>query len=267
MQWDVAEIMGSASLGKIEAQEPHFMRFPELPLELRLIIWSFALPEPQVVTIKKKVEQVEEDAQQQASTTFRAEASYNIPALLHVCQDSRSVARKNYRLSFKQHLEHPVYIDFSQDTVYFVNCDALEAFLGQPWKPLTPVGFYEKKYIQFLVVGGPMRGGIEKKIARFEGLQSVIFTSHSWTLNFDSAGNLFENTIKQVLPTEWTKYNTKKNEMRKEKKLGDYKENLDLKLPRLRFLPEEVLHSMMERITYRTLCMLHTHIRGRMGFN
>ena len=241
-----------APIPVIEVEGPCFTIFPKLPLELRLIIWSFALPDPQVVTIKKKVE----SAQQEATTTFKAEASYCMITLLHVCRESRSVAQKHYRLSFKQHLMHPVYIDFSKDTVYFVNCDALEAFIGQPWYPYVPMGLNEKKYIQYLVIGGQLRNGIQQKVTRFESLRSLVLSHASvgiTVFHFDP----MEDIITQRFAKGWKEHKVTRNEMRKERKHLSYKKDLDLTLPRLSFYPQEVLEAFMEHISLKTLHIIH----------
>jgi len=83
-----------------------FTIFPTLPLELQLEIWKNSLPERRVVEFR--------------ATRYREEDAhirYNLPVILHVCQNSRQMALKRYKLV--EGLFEPIYFDFEEDIAYF----------------------------------------------------------------------------------------------------------------------------------------------------
>jgi len=96
-----------------------FALFSKVPLELRTIVWKLARPVPRVVNIfRAKVD----DKDVLYSTA-------KIPSLLHVCQESRRIAKEWYQLSFpwSSSWNDPyaarVYFDFSADFLYFPSFD------------------------------------------------------------------------------------------------------------------------------------------------
>lgn len=66
---------------------------------------------------------------------FAMDVSY--PSMLHACHESRVIALEHYRLSFSAHLRHPVYFDFSQDTLWMRTMHALERFFTGAKAPIV----------------------------------------------------------------------------------------------------------------------------------
>jgi hypothetical protein len=64
---------------------------------------------------------------------YRAKAyAVAVPAHLHVNQESRSIARTYYELSFEEQTRgRPIYIDFKIDTICFFHATAIHAFYGR----------------------------------------------------------------------------------------------------------------------------------------
>ncbi|KUJ17763.1 uncharacterized protein LY89DRAFT_733589 [Mollisia scopiformis] len=87
-----------------------FHLFPNLPAELRKKIWEAARPEPRVVRVSTK-------GREWGSTKGK------VPALLHVCFESRQIALQWYKLSFKDSpkLNGGIYFDHSVDFAY-ISC-------------------------------------------------------------------------------------------------------------------------------------------------
>jgi 2EXR family len=101
-----------------------FPRFPELPAELQLLIWEFAIPEPRVISYTSR---------RWSEYDFRHHSSIyslkqTLPAILHICYDSRTEALKRYKVAFATELCKPIYFDFDRDTLEFGDFDALDAF-------------------------------------------------------------------------------------------------------------------------------------------
>lgn len=87
-----------------------FDNFLELPVELRLIVWSFAHPEARFVRLQchqlpHQTSEVDRSNCRQSTSTAK------VPSPLHACNESREVALKWYRLSFA--------LDNSPRTFYF----------------------------------------------------------------------------------------------------------------------------------------------------
>jgi hypothetical protein len=89
-----------------------FAFFPKLPPEIRRMIWTFARPAPRVLKMFEK----KEGAGEVVYSTAK------VPALLHVCQESRQIAKEWYELSFPRRSYEPessrTYFDSSSDFVY-----------------------------------------------------------------------------------------------------------------------------------------------------
>jgi hypothetical protein len=105
----------------LKPRQQSFTLFPELPLELRLKIWSFIAPGPRTVSIKYKGLSF-----YSIGKGFSAAAGWRspdpVPTILHICQESRTEALKSYRLAFGSYLHSGrIYFDFSKDTLRFGN--------------------------------------------------------------------------------------------------------------------------------------------------
>ncbi|KAE9379350.1 hypothetical protein N431DRAFT_308550, partial [Stipitochalara longipes BDJ] len=96
-----------------------FTCFPNLPKELQLDIWELTLPGPRVVKLRYSGQGEE------VKSISRA----RIPVALHVCRNSRDVAKKVYKLSFglkkisgyhmiRGSVEPKVYFSFDRDILF-----------------------------------------------------------------------------------------------------------------------------------------------------
>lgn len=91
---------------------PFFTLFTSLPSELRVKIWENCFPEPRVVPVRYN-----RRYNQYTSTSAP-------PAILHVCSESRSTFLSAYtKLVLSPKYESAVYVDFSQDTIFFDTLD------------------------------------------------------------------------------------------------------------------------------------------------
>ncbi|KAJ3573192.1 hypothetical protein NPX13_g4789 [Xylaria arbuscula] len=103
-----------------------FAKFRELPAELRIKIWQFAMPEPRALVIKspysRKTVPTSLDkvlpGGLDGAETWHSPAE--VPALLHVNCEARHEALKHYSLSLGVGQAEPrVYVDFDHDTLFF----------------------------------------------------------------------------------------------------------------------------------------------------
>ncbi|KAE9369820.1 hypothetical protein N431DRAFT_443443 [Stipitochalara longipes BDJ] len=70
-----------------------FTRFQELPPELRLMVWEHSAKSKRTITIRHSLPR---------GPWARLKAAHNattVPGILHVCQESRFIGRKFYKLS------------------------------------------------------------------------------------------------------------------------------------------------------------------------
>lgn len=87
-----------------------FEHFPNLPKELRLLIWSFS--------IFGRVVNLIYDQWRDKFISFNS----TVPAILHACRESRATGLKNesLKLSFGTESHKPsIYFDFARDTLFF----------------------------------------------------------------------------------------------------------------------------------------------------
>ncbi|KAI5867223.1 hypothetical protein GGS23DRAFT_547387 [Durotheca rogersii] len=116
------------------AQGPtSFTKFKELPPELRIKIWHYAMPEPRTVIVKspyarpgkRAPRSLEEALPEPHQHPGEAETWYSptpVPALLHVSAEARHEALKRYSLSLgaaEGGGSPRVYVDLGRDAVYF----------------------------------------------------------------------------------------------------------------------------------------------------
>jgi hypothetical protein len=105
-------------------------RFPKLPPELQRMVWEFALPAPQVITITRE----RRTRGPRAITTYVSDKPhapyYEVPAMFRVCRESRAIALERYTESFGERLENPIYFDVERDTLFMVDRWTLEKFHG-----------------------------------------------------------------------------------------------------------------------------------------
>jgi hypothetical protein len=114
-----------------------FTCFGDLPLEIRLLIWRFARPDPRVVRLAWS--KLPPKAPKNCSNPEIFRRNYSdapIPAMLHACSESRQVALGWYRLALRHgKAKARVYFDFSADYLHVGcrDCDRWECerdFMG-----------------------------------------------------------------------------------------------------------------------------------------
>jgi hypothetical protein len=89
-----------------------FEPFKKLPLELRINIWKL-LPEPRVIEVRFSRD----------GRKLKHRFVADMPTVLHVCQESRLEALKQYKITFSsnrhsRHALNSVYFNNSRDTLY-----------------------------------------------------------------------------------------------------------------------------------------------------
>ncbi|KAI2470846.1 hypothetical protein F4781DRAFT_159668 [Annulohypoxylon bovei var. microspora] len=108
-----------------------FPKFNELPPELRIKIFQYAMPDPRTVVVKsplsrqrqapKSLEEAMMEPPNQEKTWY---STTQIPALLHVNAEARYEALKHYKLALGVGNAQPrIYVDFSRDTIFFGNSE------------------------------------------------------------------------------------------------------------------------------------------------
>ena len=101
-----------------------FHLFPALPIELRLLIWSFSRSS-RVISLIRDVEFEEENL---GRHRCKARASHPCPAILLACHESRSFALQFYRPTFHLQLPQPIYFDHTLDSLYMLDLDTPGSF-------------------------------------------------------------------------------------------------------------------------------------------
>jgi hypothetical protein len=109
-----------------------FTCFPKLAQELQDMVWKLALPDANVVQIY---------AVRISYAVQILKASYQVPALLHVCRESRLVARKRYQTIFDAEFgDKHVYFNPARD-VLFIRDSVTMLYL---WKGKNFIPRHEK---------------------------------------------------------------------------------------------------------------------------
>ncbi|KAI2643198.1 hypothetical protein GGS21DRAFT_3382 [Xylaria nigripes] len=125
----------TSSLINTFQMDASFTRFNELPPELRIKIWQFAMPEPRIVVMKaRNIERpasLEEALLQTVDCEKSWQSTTQIPPLLHVNAEARYEALKHYALSFGVGKTEPkVYVDFNRDTLFFGDAELISQHLS-----------------------------------------------------------------------------------------------------------------------------------------
>jgi hypothetical protein len=95
-----------------------FPQFPLLPAELRYQIWALSLPGPRVIEIRNHTGGFA--ALNKTKRPYLVNSICRVPALLHICHESREEALKHYDLAFGMgRLPPKISVDFSKDITYF----------------------------------------------------------------------------------------------------------------------------------------------------
>jgi hypothetical protein len=88
-----------------------FVRFSNLPLELRRMIWKLALPGPRVVEVTH-VPAV-------GKRPPKLRLSCDMPAMTHACAEARQIAFEKYRVNIAMYDGDCGWIDPKEDIIYF----------------------------------------------------------------------------------------------------------------------------------------------------
>jgi hypothetical protein len=110
-----------------------FQLFPKFPIELRLATWGLAVPERNTVTLTGVIGDNPKLIRDWRGDQIVAQASYKVPAILHVNRESRGFAQKYYTRALGEQLGgNAVYINFKTDTLHLEGDRAIRAFYGIP---------------------------------------------------------------------------------------------------------------------------------------
>ncbi|KAI0490510.1 hypothetical protein F4859DRAFT_10898 [Xylaria cf. heliscus] len=155
-----------------------FTKFRELPPELRIKIWQFAIPEPRTVVVKSPYTRqrhipasLDDVLPQVHGNEDTWHSMTQIPSLLHVNAEARYEALKHYSLSFGVGGGQPrVYVDFDRDTVFFGSKE-LEPKCQSLWANMNGL---DKVHRLAVVPQGAWRALRWKKVD-LNSLQKLIF--------------------------------------------------------------------------------------------
>lgn len=158
-----------------------FTKFPELPIELRLLVWSHALPDSQavVVTNDSRYERLSTENNAKVRRVNQARATYRLPSLLMVNIEARDAALKTYTPTASKYLQGvPIYLDFNKDTLYIADDSAVSSFLAK--RKITNVGSLANEkdlesHLRRLAIGGTsIRHNTEQWIKSMPQLRYLI---------------------------------------------------------------------------------------------
>jgi 2EXR family len=160
---------GGNQLSKI-APAIEFVRFPKLPLELRVAIWKVMAQQGRVITVRRKGHPL-------IYTTVPKHNAAAVPSILHTSKEARCIGLETYRAYFGTRFSgHPIYFNFDIDALYFPSYDDMRAFYGglvastTIWPPdILQIEQKPKK----LIVGGKLLDIHNGLTARFEMVEEV----------------------------------------------------------------------------------------------
>ncbi|KAI1806413.1 hypothetical protein F4811DRAFT_147479 [Daldinia bambusicola] len=178
-----------------------FNKFNELPPELRVKIWQYAMPDPRTVVVKspyseqkqtpRSLEEAISDPHSQGEAWY---SNTQIPALLHVNAEARYEALKHYKLSLGVgSLQPRIYIDFSRDTLFFGNSE-LKPECSSLWA--STLGLDEVQRLA-VVPEGAWRVLRWKKVD-LNSLQRIIFVHDTEKLELGPLPQLVEDEPQNI---------------------------------------------------------------------
>lgn len=111
-----------------------FSKFSQLPTELRVQIWEYAVPGPRTVAVVsvdgKWSSEYFAEARVEGGTAYQPRALTQVPAMLHASTESRAVALESLKLYFHVHFNgSPVYFNPKIDTLMFYDNEALKSWI------------------------------------------------------------------------------------------------------------------------------------------
>lgn len=171
-----------------------FHPFPRLPLELREMIWVFALPGPQFITIStKSFSNLSNTGFDDRLRVYYTEhevdndiiiqgASDTIKSLYLTCKESHATVNRCYCRILSDRLPHPVIFDPGIDSIYFSDCNAVKLFLQS-----TNTSNQDSQSADTLAMSmpvGPQFGltnaqNVFKLIRRFSKAKRIVFVNRT----------------------------------------------------------------------------------------
>ncbi|RFU29986.1 hypothetical protein B7463_g6378, partial [Scytalidium lignicola] len=108
--------------------DPQFHKFPLLPSELRLKIWSLALDISRTIKVNLKKDIVRPGPGHRYAQSFNSPTP--VPALLHTCRESRFEGLTIYKPCFTtRHSPNYIYVCFDRDVVEIA--DNVICYIGE----------------------------------------------------------------------------------------------------------------------------------------
>ena len=109
-----------AAKPQILTENTEFTLFPKFPGEIRDMIWAKSIPGSHVVEVYiVERDPCESDGRYSYNGSYEMRASYKVPDMLQVCQESRSVALKVYTKILENEFgERPVYLNAALDILH-----------------------------------------------------------------------------------------------------------------------------------------------------
>ncbi|KAI3321964.1 hypothetical protein HD806DRAFT_502417 [Xylariaceae sp. AK1471] len=198
---DTAMEQTSSIITKLQGPT-RFTKFKDLPPELRVMVWKFALPEARTVVIKSpysRQKQIPTSLDEVLPQAFDGEETWQsttqIPALLHVNVEARVETLKHYSLSLGVGKAQPrVYIDFSRDTVFFGDAE-LKPECSSLWAETKDLD----KILRLAVVPEGAWRALRWKKACLNSLQKMIFVHDTEKIKLGLLPQLVED---ELLDTE-----------------------------------------------------------------
>lgn len=140
-------VANSAALAPIvEPAVGAFECFPKFPPELRRMIWKLALPGPRVIEVVAHC--VLRGPEKTKTKTLAV--NVDMPALMHVCRESRQVSLEKYSVKLANNKKYPnnyARFDPSEDIIYIPDLYNM----GMPkLKRFSPVGLFSTKALDTL---------------------------------------------------------------------------------------------------------------------
>ncbi|KAJ8119506.1 hypothetical protein O1611_g10601 [Lasiodiplodia mahajangana] len=185
----------SALLTKLQGATT-FTKFRDLPPEIRIKIWQFAMPEARTIVIKSPHTKPKDmpasldgALPQMLDTEISWQSTTQIPALLHVNCEARYEALKHYSLSLCIGKAQPtVYIDFSRDTLFLGDAE-LKPECSSLWAKTKDLDKIQRLAV---VPEGAFRALRFMKIEA-SSLQKLIFVSGSEKIKLGPLPQLVED--------------------------------------------------------------------------
>jgi hypothetical protein len=175
-----------------DGPQPTFTLFPNLPIELQIKIWKYALPGPRIIQLHY------------LNGAFSFYGARHPPVLL-TCRTSREVALTVYKRAFP-HNDKSIYIDFAYDTLHLATSPRMCQHAAGLFPDI-------KEKIQSLAVEISSEDDLEKsaidiKLSRLSDLKEIIFVvGHTERLlEFKNAERVRFSKPEAMAPFLWQRW-------------------------------------------------------------